>query len=161
MIKVDKNFVDQVSSLARSSSRKRMNYNFHKVPEDRLQRMLNAIEPGTYIQPHKHENPDKREAFFVLRGRICVVEFDDTGAITDYMILDRNSGNYGSEIEPGRWHVIISLAPGSVVYEVKDGPYDPADDKVFAPWAPDENNPDAYKYNVTLLQELGIKMTKG
>ncbi|MCF8227481.1 MAG: WbuC family cupin fold metalloprotein [Bacteroidales bacterium] len=156
MIKIDEKFIGDVSFRARKSERKRMNHNFHEFPEDTLQRMLNAIEPGTYIQPHKHENPDKREAFFVLRGRIAVVEFDDDGRVVDHIVLDARKGKYGAEISPRTWHVIISLEPGSVAYEVKDGPYDPENDKIFAPWAPAEGEPHAEEFNEKLVRELKL-----
>lgn len=160
MIKIDEAFIDPVSEKARQSSRRRMNHNFHKAPEDTLQRMLNAVEPDTYIRPHKHENPDKREAFFVLRGRIAVVEFDELGNISDHIVLDAKQGRYGAEVAPRTWHVIISLQSGSVAYEVKDGPYDPDNDKIFAPWAPQEGDRQGKHYTQRILQKLGLNQKK-
>ena len=83
MIKIDEAFIENVSQQAKATARRRMNYNFHHHDSDTLQRMLNAMEPDTYIRPHKHELPDKSEAFFCLRGRILVVEFDDKGNIKE------------------------------------------------------------------------------
>lgn len=157
MIKIDNDFISKTSSLAKSSKRRRMNYNFHKEDAATLQRMLNAMEPDTYIQPHKHENPDKVEAFFVLRGRILLIEFNEEGEIIDHSILDPLTGNYGGEIPPRTWHSLISLEKDSVAYEVKDGPYDPSVDKNFAPWAPAEGDPNCSAYNENILKKLGIK----
>jgi cupin fold WbuC family metalloprotein len=157
MIKIDEAFISETSNKAVHSARKRMNYNFHKEDAATLQRMLNAMEPDTYIQPHKHENPDKVEAFFVLRGRILLIEFNDKGDITDHMILDPKTGNYGGEIAPRTWHTLISLEKGSVAYEVKDGPYDPSVDKNFAIWAPAEGDPKCEEYNKNILKQLNIK----
>ncbi|MFH0999386.1 MAG: WbuC family cupin fold metalloprotein [Bacteroidota bacterium] len=154
MIKIDEDFIEKTSQKAKKSARMRMNYNFHKEDAARLQRMLNAMEPGTYIQPHKHENPDKVEAFFALRGRIVVVEFDDNGNIADNIVLDAKKGNYGVEIPARTWHTLISLESGSVAYEVKDGPYNVAVDKNFAPWAPAENDGESENY----LKEILIKL---
>lgn len=154
MIKIDEDFIEKTSQKAKKSARMRMNYNFHKEDSARLQRMLNAMEPGTYIQPHKHENPDKVEAFFALRGRIVVVEFDDNGNIADNIVLDAKKGNYGVEIPARTWHTLISLESGSVAYEVKDGPYNVAVDKNFAPWAPAENDGESENY----LKEILIKL---
>lgn len=156
MIKIDEAFISETSAKAQSSARRRMNYNFHQEDAATLQRMLNAMEPDTYIQPHKHEDPDKVEAFFVLRGRILLIEFDEEGHITDHIILDPKCGNYGGEIPPKTWHTLISLESGSVAYEVKDGPYDPSVDKNFASWAPAEGDKDCTAYNQKLLRELGI-----
>jgi len=155
MIKIDNGLLEEVSSQAKTSARKRMNFNFHDRPEALMQRMLNAMEPETYIQPHKHESPDKSEAFFCLRGKILVVEFEEDGQISDHFLLDASNGNFGCEIKPRRYHCIISLETGSVAYEVKDGPYNPAVDKHFAPWAPAEGSPDAIHYLKKLLASLG------
>ena len=134
-----------------------MNYNFHSHASDTLHRMLNAIEPQSYVQPHKHENPDKREAFFVLRGRIVVVEFDPDGNITDHIVLDPCNGCFGVEIAARTFHSIIALDPGTVAYEVKDGPWNPTDDKHFASWAPAEGEAGTEAYNLALLRELNIE----
>ncbi len=125
---------------SRGNQRKRKNYNFHKQDEDPLQRMLNVIQADSYIRPHKHENPDKREAFILIKGRLMVVVFDESGEVAECVILDCNAGVYGYEIQSGIYHSIVALEDNTVVYEVKDGPYNPADDKCFAPWSPTESN---------------------
>jgi cupin fold WbuC family metalloprotein len=158
MIRIDDALLDQVTQKARNSPRLRMNHNFHSGPEDTLQRMLNAMEPGTYLRPHKHENPDKREVFFALRGSLCVIEFNEKGEIIDHTILDARKGSYGAEIPERTWHSIISLESGSVAYEVKDGPYAPINDKNFASWAPEEGSPEVKSYLGQLIAKLGLKV---
>jgi len=156
MIKINETFISETSTKAKTSVRRRMNFNFHKRDADTLQRMLNAMEADTYIQPHKHENPDKVEAFFVLRGRILLVEFNDEGSITDHIVLDPLQGNFGGEIAPRVWHTLISLEDHSVAYEVKDGPYDANVDKNFASWAPAEGDKGCQAYNRSILERLGL-----
>lgn len=156
MIKIDNQLLDRVSEHAKAIARKRMNYNFHTVYSDPIQRLLNAMEPFSYIQPHKHESPDKREAFFALRGRILVVQFDPLGNIRDHLLLDPLKGAYGAEIPERTFHTIIALDPGSVAYEIKDGPYDPIDDKNFAPWAPMEGKPGTHEYLQSIIEKIGI-----
>ena len=158
MIRINDDLLNELSAKARKSLRLRMNHNFHTGPEDKLQRMLNAMEPGTYIRPHKHENPDKREAFFALRGTLCVIEFNALGEVTDHTILSVEKVNYGAEIAERTWHSIISLESGSVAYEVKDGPYNPLDDKDFAPWAPAEGSKDAESYLKQLIEQLHLSV---
>lgn len=160
MIRIDQKLAETTSALAAASPRLRKNFNFHREPSDTLQRLLNAIEPSSYIQPHKHEDPDKREVFFILTGRMVVVEYDDAGAIVDHVILDQKTGNYAVEIPERTWHSIISLEPGSVSYEFKDGPYDPIDDKNFASWAPKEGDPDTGKFIIDVLKRLNINVSE-
>lgn len=159
MIKIDHNLLETISQQAKQSHRLRMNYNFHSGPEDTLQRMLNAMEPGTYIRPHKHENPDKREVFFALKGSLCIVEFDDDGNIRDYTLLKAGGDCCGAEIPERTYHTVISLEPGSVAYELKDGPYIPIEDKNFATWAPPEGSPQATHYLAQLISTLNLPVS--
>jgi cupin fold WbuC family metalloprotein len=141
---------------AKSLPRKRINYNFHETYDANVQRMLNAMEPGTYVQPHKHEDPDKMEVFIILRGKALIVEFDDAGNVIEHIVISVSEGVYGSEIAPCVWHCIIPLEPGTVVYEVKDGPYSPITDKNFAKWAPKEGDPDCERYTRELINKCHL-----
>ena len=158
MKKIDAQLIGSLNRKARESARKRINYNFHDGPSDPLQRMLNAMEPGTYLQPHKHEHPDKREVFLALTGRFVVIQFHDDGRVAGHMILDPAETAFAAEVAARTYHPLISLAPGSVIYELKDGPYDPADDKHFAPWAPREGEAGTAEYLEQLLHQLGIPL---
>jgi len=154
MRRIDSKLLNDVSGQAKQLPRLRKNYNLHPELSAVVQRLLNAMEPGTYIQPHKHDNPDKTEYFFVLRGRIAVFKFDDEGNITDYVILDQADGKYGVEILPGTYHSLISLQSGSVAFEVKEGPYELSTAKNFAPWAPPEEHPGVPAYLKKLTDHL-------
>jgi len=156
---VSPELLDELNKKAMNSPRKRMNHNFHDELSDPINRMLNAFEPGTYLQPHKHENPDKREVFIVLRGSLVVVFFDDSGNPTEFVLLDLLNGNQAVEIPVGAWHTLLALESGSVVYEVKDGPYQPLSDKNFASWAPKEGDSgcDEYLKKLTKHYHSSIK----
>lgn len=143
---INSTLIDEVSAKAKASERQRANYNFHEDYSDPINRMLNALEPDTYCQPHKHEAPDKREVFIVLKGTFAVLFFDDKGNITQTEKLSNESGNYGVDIPPRVWHTLVCLEPGSVAYEIKDGPYVRPKDKDFASWAPKEGEPRVTEY---------------
>lgn len=155
MITIDDRFIEQTTQKAKASPRLRMNHNFHNL-EDPVNRMLNAMEPGTYIQPHKHENPDSFEVFLCIRGRFLVVIFDDAGNMTDHTILDAREGKFGVEIPAKTYHSLASLETGSVAYEIKEGPYKPATAKNFASWAPAEKDPGTDTYLKNILTRAGI-----
>jgi cupin fold WbuC family metalloprotein len=156
VIRINEALISQVSQKAKASPRLRMNHNFHTDLSDTLQRMLNAMEPGTYVRPHRHQDPDKREVFIIFRGAAVVIEFDDKGNITDHIVLDASKGNYAVEIAERTWHTIISLKKNSVLFEFKDGPYTAITDKDFAPWAPAEGQPGTAEFNIGLLKKLGL-----
>ena len=152
---VSPELLNEVTQKAKVSLRKRMNHNFHDDLADPINRMVNAFEPGTYIQPHKHENPDKREVFILLSGSMVVVFFDNLGNATDFVLLNRYKGNYAVEIPAGVWHSLFALESGTIVYEVKDGPYLSMNDKNFASWAPKEGETECAEY-LKLLTEMYV-----
>jgi len=153
--KITNDFLNKIIEEAKLSARKRINFNYHTSFSDSINRLINAIEPGSYVQPHKHENPDKREVFLLLKGKLAVVFFDDVGNITDHVVLD-NVGNFGVEIPPAVWHTIISLESETIAYEVKDGPYSPANDKRFADWAPTEGDKECDIYLNKIITYLNL-----
>ncbi len=152
---VDSNRLDALTKKARLSPRLRMNDNLHELP-DKVQRFLNAIEPLSYVRPHRHLHPPKHECFAVLRGRLAVILFADGGAVSDIIRLDGQKTPV-IDLDPAVWHTIVSLESGSVILEVKDGPYEPASDKDFAPWSPAEDDPGAKDY----LELLTVRVLKG
>ncbi len=146
-----KDLFDRLTEQAAASSRLRTNYNFHAL-SDSFQRMLNVVEPGSYIRPHRHRNPPKGESFIVLRGAIAFFTFGDDGRISEAAVLKPGSEAVGVDIEPGIWHCFAALEHGTVVFEAKNGPYDPATDKEFPAWAPAEGSKDAPSYLQRLLE---------
>ena len=138
---VDQELLDQVSAKAQASQRLRMNHNLHHM-EDRVQRMLNALEPDTYVRPHRHIDPPKVEMFVILRGKSAVLIFDENGELASAIILSPQ-GICAVDIPAGHWHSLIALESGTVVMEAKDGPYIASTDKDFAAWAPRENSREA------------------
>ena len=118
---INEALLDETTGRAKQSPRLRMNYNFHEHSDDPVNRLLNALEPGTYL----HLNPKKDEIFLLLRGRIAVFLFDNKGEITKTQILDPKEGVYGAEIKAGTWHGLLVLESGSVIYEIKEGPFAP------------------------------------
>lgn len=153
---ISANVLSDVSSEAQQSDRKRKNYNYHKEFADPINRMLNAFEPGTYVQAHKHEDPDKREVFIVLKGKLGIICFDDEGEISETYTLSPYPGNPGIEIPERVWHMVVALEKGTVAYEIKDGPYSPADDKNFAPWAPNEGDEASAEYLKQIIEKAGF-----
>jgi cupin fold WbuC family metalloprotein len=156
MIKINARLIDSIIDQARTSPRKRMNYNFHPELSDPVQRLLNALEPWTYIRPHKHTT--KEESFVLLRGTILAVVFNDDGSIRDHAVLSHSTGIQGIEFEENSYHMLTSLETGSVVFEIKEGPFVPHTEGSSAPWAPKEGTPEAKEFLAKVFAELGIAL---
>ena len=130
------------------SSRRRANFNLHEGPEDPVQRFVNVMQPGTYVRPHRHDNPIKWELTVALRGRAAVLILDANGIVLERVELDAKGAEFGVEIPAGIWHTCAALAPDTVLLEIKRGPYDARSDKDFAKWAPAEGLTDCAAFEV-------------
>ena len=100
-----------------------MNYNLHETLDAAVQRLFNAMEPGTIIPIQRYRNT--AETIMLVRGKIKVVLYDDDKNIRESAILSHESGNYGVHIPAGVWHWVEILEPNTVMFEVKNGPYEP------------------------------------
>jgi cupin fold WbuC family metalloprotein len=143
---IDSRLLDGVTEQARASARRRKNYNFHADDAHPANRLLNAIEPGSYVQPHRHLDPSKDETFVVVRGRFGLVLFDEAGQVIQTAILAAGGPAVGGNVPHGTYHTLISLEPGAVFFEAKAGPYRPFEEKERAPWAPPEGDPGVPAY---------------
>lgn len=120
---INKDLLDSVSESAKSSERLRMAFDMRTSASDNSQRMLNAIEPGTELPIHRHRNSS--ETCIVVRGAAKEIFYDDLGNETERVHMRAGEDCCGVNIEIGRWHKIVSLEPGTVIFEAKDGAYEP------------------------------------
>jgi cupin fold WbuC family metalloprotein len=138
ILPIDRHLLDEVSREAAASPRRRKNRNFHPSDDFPAHRLLNAIEPDSYIAPHRHLDPAKGETMVVLRGRLGLIIFDDAGRIVRTEVLETGGDLLGVDIPHGTWHTLVALEPGSVFFEAKSGPYVPLGEAERAAWAPAE-----------------------
>lgn len=151
---IDRALLDAVSNEAAGSPRLRKNRNFHAADDFPAHRLLNAVEPGSYVPPHRHCNPLKDETMVVVRGRLGIVTFDDAGDILAARVLEAGGDTLGVDIPHGTWHSVLGLTPGTIFFEAKAGPYAPPTAEERAPWAPLENDPAAATYYQTLRRQF-------
>ena len=129
--------LDALAGEAQASPRQRANLNLHEQLEDPIQRLAIAMEPGTYVRPHRH--PHTFELLYPLRGRFLVLHFDEAGTVTARSLLGEDSRVL--ENPAGQWHAVLSLDAGGVIFEVKHGPYQPLPEADLAPWSPAADSP--------------------
>lgn len=118
-----KEILSSLSAQAQSSPRLRMNYNLHASLEDKVHRMFNAMEPGTVVPIHRHQTTD--ETIIVVSGSVRVLIYNDNKEILNDITLTAGSDTFGIDIKVGEWHKCESLESGTVMLEVKEGPYSP------------------------------------
>ena len=137
--------------LSRLSQRKRIILPIHKSSDASMHRMLNFIQPGSYIRPHNHSLSNKTESVIVLQGAIQFFTFDEKGTVLTKDLIGGSSKNFGVDIEPTVNHAFFAIEPDTIIFETKPGPYDKATDKLFANWAPEEGTEEAWEFMAQLL----------
>ncbi len=135
---INRDFIAGLHAVACAAPRLRTHYNLHASHEDDIQRVCMAMEPGTYVRPHRH--PDKWELLLIISGEMLVLTFDDHGKVLTRTVLSAGGNTCGLENSARTWHAVATLAPSTVVLEVKAGPYVPTTEQDFAFWAPPEGH---------------------
>lgn len=148
----DQGFFGQLSEAASASPRRRANANVHTDAQSSVQRLFITLEPDSYVRPHRHSEPDKWEFFWMVKGKIAFLIFDDDGALTERHILEASGAVQGLEIPAGTWHSVLALDSAATFFEVKQGPYIPVSDKDFATWAPAEGDTGVMAFMETLRE---------
>ena len=143
---IDIKQLDSLTQSAKGATRKRMNYNLHATSDDGVQRLFNAIEPDTYIRPHRHSDPSSFEVFLIIRGSAVLLFFNDEGRVLERKVLSAGGETIGVEIPADAWHAMASLESGTIFFEVKKGPYVRPCGRNVAGWAPEESSPEAAKF---------------
>ncbi|CAI1079306.1 WbuC family cupin fold metalloprotein [Serratia grimesii] len=123
-----------MSEQAAKVARLRAHRTLHDELSDPVQRLAIAMEPGTYIRPHRH--PQTWELLTPLSGRFVVLQFNEDGVVTQRTLLGEETKVL--EMPAYTWHAVLSVDPGGVVFEVKQGPYQPLSEEDCMQWAPQE-----------------------
>ena len=139
-----------LSTKAAAASRLRTHLNVHAALEEPVQRLFIAFEPGTYVRPHRHPESNKWEMVVLIRGAIDLLLLDDEGRVADRVSLSAGNAR-AAEIPSNTWHSYVCRQPGTILLEVKEGPYVATTPENFAAWSPPENDPAAAAY----LERLG------
>lgn len=147
-----------LSETAKKSRRRRQHQNLHVSYSDPCQRLFNAIEPDSFIRPHRHGPEQGIETIVAIRGLMALVVFDEVGGVDQVVYFgDTNHQLWagvavGAEIYPGTWHTVVAIEHSSILLELKAGPFNPDSPKFPAVWAPEEGSAAAVAY----LQKLRL-----
>lgn len=123
MIVIDENLLNHITLQAKKNNRLRKNFNLHNSLDEKVQRLLNALEPGTIVPIHRHRHTS--ETYILVRGRLVVNIYNEQKQLTKSELLNPMEGKYGISIPKNEWHSVEVLEKGTVIFEVKEGPYAP------------------------------------
>src|SRR5215813_5004812 len=76
---VDRSAIDRLAKEANASPRRRAHLLLHSGHDDQVQRLLIALQPGSYVRPHQHSQ--QWEMLVLHRGRLDVLAFTPDGAL--------------------------------------------------------------------------------
>lgn len=137
---IDQALLQQTAQAARMTARLRKNANFHPSDDAQAHRLINAMQPGSYVRPHRHLDPAKDETIIALQGRFGYLSFNENGQIQEAIELVPGGPVFGIDIPHGTTHTLLALAPDSVFFEAKAGPFVPLTEQEIAGWSPAEGS---------------------
>lgn len=147
---------------ASQSHRLRAHLNIHKSYQDPSQKILIALKADSYIRPHRHSLDPKEECLMAIKGLFSFIAFSDKGEIQTITLFGSEKYSEtaaiasGIQVAANVWHTVIPLNGDSILFEVKDGPFNPAAAKEFGSWSPGEGCV-ASKAYFQKLKELSLK----
>src|SRR5579871_6304546 len=155
IVRVTGTDVERLKLLAPATPRRRVRLCAHRRTDDRLHEMLIVLGRGGYVRPHRHVG--KSESFHLIDGKLTVVVFTDDGLVREALRL----GSLGSgrpfyyRLDEAAYHTVLVETELAVVHETTNGPFDRRETQ-FAPWSPDEDDPEAGRgYLADLHRQLG------
>lgn len=123
-MKITQALLDKLTAEAKASPRLRMNYDLRNSDADQSQRMLNAIEPGSPMPIHRHRHTS--ETVVCLRGRLVWEYYDELERqCIEAIELTPGGQVVALNVPAGQWHTVRAIESGSVILEMKEGPYEP------------------------------------
>ncbi len=92
--------LDHLAGRASASPRRRSNLNLHTSSDDPVQRLFNALDPDTYVRPHRHARDTGWECLLCVRGAAVALTFDDHGRVTQRIELVADGGTLAINCRP-------------------------------------------------------------
>lgn len=125
---IDQKLIEKLLKDSLNSDRLRLNYDMRTSVADTSQRMLNALQVGTNVPIHRHE--DTSETVICVCGKLEEIFYELVHTERKEMKFKETSrellcpaeGKFGIQIPANIWHSIRVIEP-SVIFEAKDGAY--------------------------------------
>jgi cupin fold WbuC family metalloprotein len=150
-----------LSEQAGAAERRRAHLLVHPTPQAAVQRFFLALEPGTYVRPHRHSEAHKWEFLTLLRGQLELLLFSTDGVLRERISLAPTS-TLAVEIPAGIFHAYVCRESGTLALEVKEGAFTPTPESDFATWAPAERAPGASAFEAWMRSAIpGARAPRG
>jgi len=117
--------------------------------------VFNFMMYDTYMQPHLHPGVEKIEKIYLVKGKVAVLFFDDTGSVIKCTLLEKEGVDM-IEVPAFTWHTYVILSTSAITYETMMGKYDPQTWKDYFMISPAENTPESIEYLDELKKEAKL-----
>ena len=128
-MKLDKDLFEKVAAQAEQSPRLRMHFDLRDSADEKGQRMMNVLLPGTNVGIHRHLNTS--EVTVCIYGSVIEHFYDEQGRETETVVLTAGGDTPGVWIPAGTYHSLEATDSISVIVEAKAGKYDPETTEEF------------------------------
>jgi cupin fold WbuC family metalloprotein len=150
-VRLDASTVDEIRAMALETG-DNVRLSLHGSPESNFHEMIIFQHRNKYYRPKKHVT--KAKSFHMIEGEMAVFVFDDSGALIDAHVLDgKKSIIY--RVAANVFHTDVPLTDYVIHHESTLGPFMGDEDRIFAPWSPSGDDPEAYlRYRDELIAAL-------
>ena len=118
-----------------------------RAPEDPVQILVNCLQPGTCLMPHRHTG--RPETRYVIDGMIALLRFNDQGDVLEFVLADTGTV---VTTPAGEWEMMVAMKANTTILDIITGPYNPATHKENAPFAPEENDQEAAQEYLKIIE---------
>lgn len=148
----DRADIESFKLTAGKNERKRIRLCTHSDAKDPLHEMLIVHEREAYVRPHRH--PGKTESMHVIDGLVDVIVFDEAGQVQRIISMGGFSSGrtFYYRMAAPVFHTLMIRSDVLVFHETTNGPFD-RKDTVFAPWSPEDGDPQGIDAFMTALEE--------
>tara|TARA_B100000745_G_scaffold212852_2_gene141094 strand:- start:8859 stop:9356 length:498 start_codon:yes stop_codon:yes gene_type:complete len=121
---------NELVQRAGNSDLRRARVCLHRSPDSPVQEMIIAFAAGCEIPLHRHLD-GKTESFHVLKGRVSVFLFDDSGNLAHELQLGDKETGLSSyyHLSTPYWHTLKIHGDHAIIHEVATGPWEKSNEK--------------------------------
>ena len=141
---VDTALIEKLKTEALRSPLGRYRICMHHSTEDPMQDMIVVHRRGNYSRPHYH--PRAAMSYTMIEGRMDVLIFDDTGAVTQRVRMrchgDPDGGTVSLHLCEGIVYTPVCLTQTAVFHETLSAPNPQGRETLYAAWSPADDEPE-------------------
>jgi len=156
---LDTQRIGLLKEAARNNPRKTMRICLHQDTDDLLHQMVIVHSQGNYVRPHRH--PAKTESFHIIEGSLILCIFDESGLLTEQILLGERNGILVARIAKNIYHTVVPVSDLVVFHEITNGPFTGAGDSEFPAWAAEADDTEGIQEFFKMIRRPELLLDSG